>query len=260
MGGLPYDPSVGRFLTEDPLGFEAGINFYAYVNNNPINANDPTGLTTYYIGGGWDNLFGRSGPVKGYFDNNGGGLYYGHTEGRKIINNVRANQTAFNSVNTNLVGHSFGGDTALELIGKGLNVNTLVTIDPVGSVTNFEMTNAAENSNLWINVHATPTDRDFSDFIADRGGNYKLKPAGFADIHETININHKYFGTMLNTPLSGAGGLSAQQLVNTPSLISTNPQNQFFTTPAGGNSGASGGFVLYPSRPNLNMMNQVYVK
>ncbi|MEW6401336.1 MAG: DUF5675 family protein [Chloroflexota bacterium] len=39
-----YDPTIGRFITEDPKGFEAGVNFYAYVNNNPINANDPRGL------------------------------------------------------------------------------------------------------------------------------------------------------------------------------------------------------------------------
>ena len=30
----------------ETLGFRAGINFYAYVDNNPINANDPTGLVT----------------------------------------------------------------------------------------------------------------------------------------------------------------------------------------------------------------------
>jgi RHS repeat-associated protein len=39
-----YDSSVGRFISEDPLGYAAGINFYAYVNNNPVNANDPMGL------------------------------------------------------------------------------------------------------------------------------------------------------------------------------------------------------------------------
>jgi len=38
-----YDPEIGRFVSEDPLGFEAGINFYAYVGNNPINRNDPSG-------------------------------------------------------------------------------------------------------------------------------------------------------------------------------------------------------------------------
>ncbi len=40
-----YDPTVGRFLTEDPIGFEGDpSNPYRYVGNNPLNATDPTGL------------------------------------------------------------------------------------------------------------------------------------------------------------------------------------------------------------------------
>ncbi|HNH81204.1 MAG TPA: RHS repeat-associated core domain-containing protein [Acidobacteriota bacterium] len=39
-----YDPQHGRFLTEDPLRFQAGINFYTYTSNNPILLNDPFGL------------------------------------------------------------------------------------------------------------------------------------------------------------------------------------------------------------------------
>lgn len=50
-----YDPYVGRFISEDPMGFDAGdVNFYAYVGNNPINANDPSGkiaLVDNAIGG-----------------------------------------------------------------------------------------------------------------------------------------------------------------------------------------------------------------
>jgi RHS repeat-associated protein len=38
-----YDPSVGRFLTRDPLGYEGGINLYAYTDNNPLNEDDPSG-------------------------------------------------------------------------------------------------------------------------------------------------------------------------------------------------------------------------
>ena len=41
-----YNPATGRFISEDPLGFAGGApNFYAYVGNNPINFNDPIGLT-----------------------------------------------------------------------------------------------------------------------------------------------------------------------------------------------------------------------
>ena|ERR1700674_3974778 len=39
-----YDQSVGRFLTEDPIGFDEGLNFYAYTENTPTNWIDPFGL------------------------------------------------------------------------------------------------------------------------------------------------------------------------------------------------------------------------
>lgn len=37
-------PSIGRFISEDPMGFKAGPNFYRYVFNTPIKLNDPLGL------------------------------------------------------------------------------------------------------------------------------------------------------------------------------------------------------------------------
>jgi len=38
-----YDPTLGRFISQDPTGQLGGINTYAYVDNDPINATDPTG-------------------------------------------------------------------------------------------------------------------------------------------------------------------------------------------------------------------------
>jgi RHS repeat-associated protein len=42
-----YDPQPGRFLSEDPAWFDAGVDFYTYARNNPINFTDPSGLYTH---------------------------------------------------------------------------------------------------------------------------------------------------------------------------------------------------------------------
>jgi RHS repeat-associated protein len=52
-----YDPQLGRFMSEDPIGLAGGINQFAYVGNDPQNRKDPSGLheidvhyyLTYYL-------------------------------------------------------------------------------------------------------------------------------------------------------------------------------------------------------------------
>ena len=39
-----YDPSRSRFISEDPIGFRGGNNFYTYVGGNPLTRTDPSGL------------------------------------------------------------------------------------------------------------------------------------------------------------------------------------------------------------------------
>ena len=39
-----YDSNMGRFLNEDPARFDAGKNFYTYVDNDPVDWTDPEGL------------------------------------------------------------------------------------------------------------------------------------------------------------------------------------------------------------------------
>ena len=46
-----YDPQLGRFLSEDPVGIAGGLNLYAYAGNDPVNQRDPSGLwcISYYL-------------------------------------------------------------------------------------------------------------------------------------------------------------------------------------------------------------------
>jgi RHS repeat-associated protein len=50
-----YNPQIGRFLQTDPVGYEAGVNWYRYCVNNPLNCVDPQGLRVWRErnGGEW---------------------------------------------------------------------------------------------------------------------------------------------------------------------------------------------------------------
>ena len=45
FGQRYYSPSLGRFISPDPIGTEGGLNLYAFVGNNPINDVDPVGAS-----------------------------------------------------------------------------------------------------------------------------------------------------------------------------------------------------------------------
>ena len=41
-----YDQNVGRFISEDPIAWRGGIDFYRYADGNPVSETDPLGLDT----------------------------------------------------------------------------------------------------------------------------------------------------------------------------------------------------------------------
>ena len=57
-----YNPGIGRFVSEDPIGFWGGMNLFAYVENDPLTYTDPFGLELYPPGG-WGNGHKPGGPA-----------------------------------------------------------------------------------------------------------------------------------------------------------------------------------------------------
>lgn len=49
FGRRYYDPHVGRWLNPDPIGFQGGINMYAFVQNNPLTHRDLYGLSVHNV-------------------------------------------------------------------------------------------------------------------------------------------------------------------------------------------------------------------
>jgi RHS repeat-associated protein len=46
-----YDPTVGRFISEDPIGLAGGINPYTFADGEPVNRGDPSGMECLEWGG-----------------------------------------------------------------------------------------------------------------------------------------------------------------------------------------------------------------
>ena len=46
-----YSPGLGRFISEDPIGLDGGLNVYRYVGDNPISNGDPSGTAALNLTG-----------------------------------------------------------------------------------------------------------------------------------------------------------------------------------------------------------------
>jgi len=69
-----FDPVAGRFLSEDPTGFEGGVNEYAYALNSPVSYFDPFGLDAWKRTHGWGraDIQGSSNYMKNFVKSYGG--------------------------------------------------------------------------------------------------------------------------------------------------------------------------------------------
>jgi RHS repeat-associated protein len=73
-----YDPQLGRFLSEDPIGISGGLNLYAYAGNDPVNHYDPSGTAYRWTEQGWCQ---RMADIQGTYDIETGEVLTWHITG-----------------------------------------------------------------------------------------------------------------------------------------------------------------------------------
>lgn len=113
----------------------------------------------------------------------------------------------------NLIGHSYGGDTAAKVAKKYPGrINLLVTIDPT-SWSSPDLAKVRKSVKKWINVNARLSDGTGGNFLAGIGGSWDKAPEDYAHIFINAPFNHKQFAKMIRNAVSKES-LSAKDILN----------------------------------------------
>nr|WP_319394724.1 RHS repeat-associated core domain-containing protein [uncultured Desulfobacter sp.] len=226
-----YDPKIGRFLGEDPLGFEAGVNFYTYVLNNPINFNDPTGHDVVTIG--------PKIAVSGWVAKAIQKTYEFVTGDKKDI----AVSGMGAGIALSFPGLSGGEWDVGAYFTMDVNNNSLIAATPKQGV-------AKLTGQLGYKVGSVRDLRNMNQFeVSAQAYLY----GGGVEYSYDDNFQEQYVSGVQFS--FGPGAIAGISATPTTALSFRDVQNWFNK-----DESASGGFVLYPNKSNTNMLQSVYKK
>ncbi len=227
-----YDRTLGIFTSEDPKGFAAGVNFYAYAKNNPINANDPTGeIPLPLITGGIGFFVGGLGNAGAQIYHNGG------------FNNFSWTDMGI-AAGTGLVAGAAAPIVATTYVGAALLGGT-------ANVVQTAATNVTNGKNVTDGLLASGLTGTVAGIVA---GPIDILPGLYDAASPWLDSSVASF-------LNGQGQIAANV---TKSTLFRNAGGAIVSNAFGdegdSSSATAGGFVIYPNKPNNNMMQAVYKK
>ncbi len=229
-----YDPEIGRFLNEDPLGFEAGINFYTYCSNNPINFNDPDGLEEIRQWTAEEKTAELQRIFSQNLTNQQIAQKYNPTPNLLDMFTGRANGGNPWAVRNLTADTVYGGPTdidwalTLAYYSQHTGVDPLTLYGfakPVWSLSDEFGSNYQSHMAEYFSAQEQRSVLMAQDMVNDRVHFSEMFP-GISESATEIDFPFDYNGLQILPP----------------------------------DTGAFGGFVLYPNKPNTNMMRAVYAK
>lgn len=135
---------------------------------------------TAFVGGFFDKTI--NGPVLSAYENfNGSNKAYFQWYQREPL----GKWIDANAGNVDIIGHSWGGDLAAEVVAAGHAVNALTTVDPVGW-TRPDFAAVTANTGSWVNYNAIGGGAAIPNIVARIGGAWNNAPPS------TINVPHDH--------------------------------------------------------------------
>jgi RHS repeat-associated protein len=246
-----YDPTTGRFISEDPKRFAADVNFYAYAGNNPLSYNDPFGLTPYDIDVARRIAIEAYGPELKFPDrygssdligDNGGYTIYGsYTTLNRFYSGKLSDKEAAGLLNTII--HEAIHWTYPPGDSRNTESDTLHTGYPYSQAATLTTKKLIQRLNIErkIPIGVNPA----SSVIKQISPQSNLSPSSSGVVDSTLISS-------INTAMGSINSIGAPQVPL--GTLSVDVLGFDFS------AAASGGYVLYPSKPNNNMAQSVYRK
>jgi RHS repeat-associated protein len=280
-----YDPAIGRFISEDPLGFGAGdVNFYAYVGNNPVNANDPSGhVLNFVVGGGANVAMGwglaqLTGQDYSWGDatrdfvigvaTSGAGTYIKAAQISNALNDARIAGTVIGTAQkTGTIGHVTRIEyEAMKAVNSGADAVYLNRAwGTAAGVKAMPKTGLANRPDLIVKNGSTLRGMEIgskTDDVLNLGerldfgvGAVNSRVPGMSAISDDVIGAQGVFS--LGTKTYGYSPLPATYGLGYALGMDAGYQGLAYS---GSGGAAGGGFLLYPNKSNTNMMQSVYGK
>ena len=263
-----YDPEVGRFISEDPARFEGGINFYAYVGNNPINYNDPMGLVKWNdaFSSGLGMITSGAGVFVGGATAVGGGVMLGVPEPTLITKAAGVGAISFGTTTVAKSSFDFGlnfrnfvsavRDQEPGVPSSGFELGAQVLFPG-----NQDAQLAAVSGNLMFDLASgrIPVGR-IPDVVSAGSALARTKFANITEMADYSSANRAIGQLPVSIGSYGASDVSLGLSILQGSALAQTTLNNYGSVTDALLGGAGGGFVLYPGKPNTNLMQSAYAK
>jgi len=278
-----YDPAIGRFITEDPMGFAAGINFYAYANNNPINANDPTGNwawiddAIFTFGGGaigvinqgFSNfIFGKGLMPENYARDYWAAFVGGAVSGETLLYAAPLGPAgayaagAAGGVASNVFKQSWSLATTSSYKWDFVSTVTETLIGTLtGRISMVKLPVLSVGRNSLSAIFKQMTTKFSNGTISNISARTAMKMFAGANVD---SFSNGFFANLFNEVfdrLKGGEIISSEATYSADiTAIEADGVRYDLSDLGSAQPSASGGFVIYPNKANTNMMRSVYAK